>query len=632
MNSACVHVNSQDSSVAEGSRVGCEYSPKVLSPSEGHRLEKAGADFEFDIYKALRDPSHVFLAEVERQGLRAQRCSWWNGYDLSTNAGLKKLLRMLEHERPSHVWFSTECTAFSPLQNINERDEAQARKREQERKAQRKQHTAALIAAYYAHSLGCAVHWEWSRRCRAWRWDAMDEWRKICGTCPAIIGSCQVNVRCPESRKLLGKEWRIESTSPTFAKNIHCPCPSQDCRKNHVTSLGKTLRDTAFYSPEFAKRVVHHMLRDDQFIAGKADMETRQRELQELQDIRWDECQCKRFQGSGPGLLCPWCLQDSGSFVVCEGTGMGMLESGLTTSGVGSGSKDRPEFTKGEREKVMKQLHHLHRATGHGSYESLVKSLEHKRADPRVLAIARDFKCSTCEERKRPTPRRLANLEVNTQRVQVDAAWWAPPSGDDRNKCQFIVWVDEASRFAVGRVFRKDGGGHVTAKQIISSFHELWEPTFGVPELLRADPDGACRSRELDLHFQSLGVETDNIPADAHWKVSIVERSIQRVKELMSKAAVDSPEASHEALLSQALRTWNQREPVRGYSPFQWMLGRAPDNEDRCLPPMFRSSPVAYSTLLKVLFTDLKPSETSVRRPSSTGNIVRRSLGRKTLG
>ena len=334
----------------------------------------------------------------------------------------------------------------------------------------------------------------------------MDEWRKVCGATTAIISSCQVNLRDPESNKLFGKEWRVESTSPTFARNVHCPCPSKECRNHHAACMGSNLRATAFFCPEFAKRVVHHMLRDDQFIASKASLAQRQRETQELQDMRLDKCQCSRFQGSCAGLLCPKCLGVQGQVQgLVSNVGVGEGRQGL--GHVYTTGDPLVPFSKAETERVMKQLHHLHRATGHGSYESLIKSLEHRKADPRVLALARNYRRSTCEERKRPTPRRLANLEVNTQRgkvIQMDAGWWAPNADDARNKCQFVMLIDEASRFAVGRVFRSDGGGHLTAKSIIQAFHELWEPCLGLPELLRADPDGACRSRELDQHFQKL--------------------------------------------------------------------------------------------------------------------------------
>ena len=71
--------------------------------------------------------------------------------------------------------------------------------------------------------------------------------------------------------------------------------------------------------------------------------------------------------------------------------------------------------------------------------------------------------------------------------------------------------------------------------------------------------------------------------------MSVVERTI--VKELMTKCALEQPELSLEATLSQAIRTWNQREPVRGYSPYQWMFGKAPDFSDRMFTPELQKIP-----------------------------------------
>ena len=121
-------------------------------------------------------------------------------------------------------------------------------------------------------------------------------------------------------------------------------------------------------------------------------------------------------------------------------------DQGQVEAKEGDKLEDLAPFSSEDKERVLKQLHHLHRATGHGSYESLIRSLEHRKADPRVIQLAREFRCSTCEERKRPAPRRLANLEVSTERgkvVQMDAAWWAPNEGDSRNKCQFVTLIDD---------------------------------------------------------------------------------------------------------------------------------------------------------------------------------------------
>ena len=73
----------------------------------------------------------------------------------------------------------------------------------------------------------------------------------------------------------------------------------------------------------------------------------------------------------------------------------------------------------------------------------------------------------------------------------------------------------------------------------------------------------------------------DIIPGEAHWKLSLCERGIQGVKELLSKMAQDFSDVSFVDLLSEAIRVFNSREQIRGYSPVQHLMGRAPDDEGR---------------------------------------------------
>ena len=139
--------------------------------------------------------------------------------------------------------------------------------------------------------------------------------------------------------------------------------------------------------------------------------------------------------------------------------------------------------------------------------------------------------------------------------------------------------------FAVGRVFSSDGGGHLTAKDISRSFHELWEPCFGLPELVRADPT-RCVVRKNLMLIMTLWA----------WRLRISRLMLignlgswnapsNGRKKFMSKAFADHPEWSSDVWLAQAIRTWNQRELVRGYSPFQWMFAKAPDFEERMFVP-----------------------------------------------
>ena len=95
------------------------------------------------------------------------------------------------------------------------------------------------------------------------------------------------------------------------------------------------------------------------------------------------------------------------------------------------------------------------------------------------------------------------------------------------------------------------------------------------------DPEGAWRAKALETYFESQNVELVRIPAEAHWQISHVERAIQCAKAVMNKLAKEDPEITASEALSEAVRTANEKEVVRGYSPAQHALGRAPDLSGR---------------------------------------------------
>ena len=86
--------------------------------------------------------------------------------------------------------------------------------------------------------------------------------------------------------------------------------------------------------------------------------------------------------------------------------------------------------------------------------------------------------------------------------------------------------------------------------------------------MVRLDPEGALRSHEIREYFDKQGIFPDTIPAEAHWNLSHVERSIAWIKELLTKMSLDDEHDVH-GLLPHATYVWNQREMVRGYSPYQ---------------------------------------------------------------
>ena len=77
------------------------------------------------------------------------------------------MFEVLHTRRPRFVWIATDCGAFSPMQNLNQRTEHQKLELLEKQRDARKQHVGGLLVAYEALRLGSVVCWEWSRRCRA---------------------------------------------------------------------------------------------------------------------------------------------------------------------------------------------------------------------------------------------------------------------------------------------------------------------------------------------------------------------------------------------------------------------------------------------------------------------------------
>ena len=73
------------------------------------------------------------------------------------------------------------------------------------------------------------------------------------------------------------------------------------------------------------------------------------------------------------------------------------------------------------------------------------------------------------------------------------------------------------------------------------------------------------------------GIFLDVVPGEADWKIGTCEQAVKGVKEVMSKLTAADPEISCQEALATAIRTFNQRELVRGFSPVQHVLGHSPD-------------------------------------------------------
>ena len=581
----------------------------VLTSEEVNLLTSAPDRHTASLFQDLEQSSRLFLLEVccdessalgeaaEKVGLSYFRAGLFNQHDLTDPHGPCRVLDLVRARKPKHVWISTECSSFSPMQNLNQRTPEQVKSLKQKQHEARKQHVAAMVVAYWGRHHGAEVHWEWSRRCRAWKWPNMDRFRSEHNTHTAIVGGCRVGLRDKKSGHLVGKEWRIETTSELFARNIHIPCLQASCEGPHVVCESHLTRMSAFYTPKFASRMIHYM---QQVPHVSQDMQNRCKG----DSLNMLQCQCHVFKCKGVSQTCPACmfqwLQDSSDAHVNQDTHASQVEDhmynlyGQRPSAKALVQEElTTEFTAAERERWLHKIRLLHGATGHGSKDVLKQALVKRGVDKRVVQLVDEFRCSVCEERKRPAPRRVATLEVHPERWKVmlaDGAHWVHPGSKVRNVIG--LYMDQNSRFLVGKVLVQHKTHLPNAETYIRFFQEHWQQYFGKPEILRYDAEGTWRSKALDSAFSDMGIMLDPVPGDAHWHISPLERSIAWVKECLSKLALQEPQMDTQAALASALEAWNNREVVRGFSPRQHALGQVPDPCGRLFESDVKGLPV----------------------------------------
>ncbi|CAE7500597.1 RE1, partial [Symbiodinium sp. CCMP2456] len=235
-------------------------------------------------------------------------------------------------------------------------------------------------------------------------------------------------------------------------------------------------------------------------------------------------------------------------------------------------------------EVIKKQLYLLHCATGHSPPKHMVQALKRRGADERTLKLAEDFKCSVCQEKRRPQTRNLATLEPLPPKLSTicaDIGHWVHPHTEE--SVYFMLIIDEGSRYRTARIISRGPRQAPNAQQCLHYLQEGWVQYFGYPRCLRLDPAGAFRSQAVEDWCDRHSVFLDIIPGEAHWKIGACENAVHGVKEIMQKLCLHDTDLTTEEALSEATACFNQKELIRGFSPAQHVLGQAPDETGRFL-------------------------------------------------
>ena len=530
----------------------CELEGEFVHPGELCRLpfgtaKQISKDYEGALLSTVKalGSSHVVLLEVggsEDSVLGKEvekicgsgavvRLSFWNGGDLGTLEGRKYIRKTLEEVCPRFVWIYGDSSAYSPVNKMNQRTPQQALSLQAKKESASRSYEGVVDILRASRSTGATCVLEMADACEAWDQSWYVDVEKECLLYKGICQGCQVNRRDFQG-SLLCRGWGLASSDGALIQHMSLMCDGRHSKSRNPMYAS---RHSPEYPREFARRVARYFERCETWFETARQLQT-------------------------PAEMC---LVTSGA------------ETQEELSPAPTGLQDIPAA---DRKRIFRHLHQIHTATGHCSVQYMRSHLKRRGANAMVMRCLDHFRCDACAERARPDPRSpstLVEVAPKWHTLQCDAfSWNHPESGE---KWQFLLGVDEGSRLRVGRLLFQHASKTPSAQDFIDYFEGHWLPHFGKPNVLRLDPAGCFRSKGLDTYLADRSVEVTHIPAEAHWQISIVERSIQSVKAMMSALVSENPSMSISEAFYRALWASNHRDQHRGYSPLQHAFGRSPD-------------------------------------------------------
>ena len=233
-----------------------------------------------------------------------------------------------------------------------------------------------------------------------------------------------------------------------------------------------------------------------------------------------------------------------------------------------------------ERQKIS--LRRLHRVMGHPSPEVLSRTLSLAGMSREAIDYVKNhLTCAICDGRMRVQRARVSipiKTTVFNEYIQIDVFYIQLKD----NKAKILTIIDVASRYLVCRRVADE-----TTSSLIRAIERGWIKVFGPPTVLRGDAASGTTSHQMLKWSDSMGIKLDVIPGEAHWRIGVVERSHQVMREalerFMESISVEEEgtarlpdDADLDLALTYVPSNHNRLAFTKGYTPAQWVLGIQP--------------------------------------------------------
>ena len=119
--------------------------------------------------------------------------------------------------------------------------------------------------------------------------------------------------------------------------------------------------------------------------------------------------------------------------------------------------------------------------------------------------------------------------------------------------------------------------GNITGDKAAETFRNSWTCYFGRPDAFHSDPEGCFSSKAFKEQLAAMDVTFLPEPGEAAWRIGILDKTLDTLKESATKAARRFlEEVSVQEVFDMCCEAHNDLHRTRGSSPLQLLIGRTP--------------------------------------------------------
>ena len=486
----------------------------------------------------------------ESRRLTVDKKSWSDGYDLTKEEHIEKMVNEAKADPPWRIWASLTSSYQVGLRFDNSLQEREHRKKKRYRAKKQVQGLIALLKALMDNEVTPHFYIEWPKEAiECW---GLEEIEQIKKNVPkhykkklyeTEVDGCMFWLQDYEGRPLR-KTWWILHTDEGFHKrfNVSCDGKHQHVEEAKWDAATREIMENVSYPGPFVVQLAGHWTRQWQH-----EQTVDEKRLHSIYAMAQEMASNEEVQTETPqGVPIP----------------------------------------KETVEKAQKLLHRLHKAAGHPPNRGLARICRDRGMPNWVVEEAKNLTCQACIDAKRGEqlvlPVSVGTKPQPWQFVGIDV--FELPFYDQKVKARYLLMIDLTMRFQAVEILwcgKMSESGTDPGMKFIEVFASSWLQHRPRPEWVLCDPQTSLAYGDFPEFLSSVGIGLSVTPGEAHWQLGGVEVAVKATKKTMKKIRSQEPNLPPSVVGHLAAMAANHTLKVKGFTPIQWAYGVDPAHYER---------------------------------------------------